>query len=108
VRGFLGLAGYYRKFIRDFGIIATPLTHLLHKEAFAWTPEAAEAFVALKHALSSGPVLQMPDFDRRFVMDCDASGAGFDAILHLGQVPWASSVGSSLLDTSSWWPKSVN
>jgi len=89
VRGFLGLAGYYRKFIRDFGSIAAPLTRLLRKEAFAWTPEAAEAFDALKRALSSAPVLQMLDFTREFVVDCDASGAGFGAVLHQGSGPLA-------------------
>ena len=84
VRSFLGHAGYYRKFIRDFGTIAAPLTRLLCKEAFAWTEEAAEAFAALKQALSTGPVLQMPDFERQFVVDCDASGTGFGAVLHQG------------------------
>ena len=57
--------------------------------AFAWTAEAAEAFTALKKALSTGPVLQMPDFERQFVVDCDASGTGFGAVLHQGSGPLA-------------------
>jgi transposase InsO family protein len=89
VRGFLGLAGYYRKFIKDFGSIAAPLTRLLRKEAFVWDTEAAEAFERLKRALSSAPVLQMPDFERQFVVDCDASGTGFGAVLHQGAGPLA-------------------
>ena len=89
VRGFLGLAGYYRKFIRDFGAIAAPLTRLLRKEAFAWTAEAAEAFAALKRALSTDSVLHMPDFERQFVVDYDASGTGFGVILHQGSGPLA-------------------
>lgn len=82
VRGFLGLAGYYWKFIQNFGTIAAPLTRLLRNGAFAWTPEAAEAFAVLKRALSTGPVLQLPDFDRKFIVDCDASGTDFSAVLH--------------------------
>lgn len=57
VRGFLGFAGNYRKFIRDYGAIAAPLTALLKKEAFRWSPNSAATFAALKTALSSAPVL---------------------------------------------------
>ena len=76
LRGFLGLAGYYRKFIRDFGLIAASLTRLLRRDAFAWDDDATAAFKVLKSALTTGPVLQMPDFATTFVVDCDASVRG--------------------------------
>jgi hypothetical protein len=89
LRGFLGLAGYYRKYIRDFGLIAAPLTRLLRRDAFTWDDDAEAAFQALKGALTTGPVLQMPDFSRSFVVDCDASGVGFGAVLHQTSGPLA-------------------
>ncbi|XP_052299962.1 uncharacterized protein LOC127903656 [Citrus sinensis] len=81
VRGFLGLAGYYRKFIRNFGCIAAPLTRLLTKEGFHWNKDAVAAFDQLKTALTSPHVLRLPDFSQRFVIECDASGIGIGAIL---------------------------
>ncbi|KAK0608302.1 hypothetical protein LWI29_028621 [Acer saccharum] len=81
VRGFLGLAGYYRKFIRGFGGIAAPLNRLLSKNGFHWTTEASVAFEQLKRALVSPPVLRLPDFTQQFIVESDACGVGIGAIL---------------------------
>ncbi|WVZ49241.1 hypothetical protein U9M48_000615 [Paspalum notatum var. saurae] len=85
VRGFLGLAGYYRRFIKGYGAMAAPLTKLLCKEGFRWTSEAETAFVNLRKALTQASVLQLPDFQRPFIVECDASGSGFGAMLHQGE-----------------------
>jgi hypothetical protein len=89
LRGFLRLAGYYRRFIQNFGAIAFPLTQLLKKNAFQWSKAADSAFQTLKQALTAAPVLQLPDFDQSFTVECDASGTGFGAVLHQGNGPIA-------------------
>ena len=81
VRGFLGLAGYYRKFISGFGGISAPLTRLLSNDGFQWTFESDVAFSQLKKALTSPSVLRLPDFSQSFVIECDACGVGIRAIL---------------------------
>jgi hypothetical protein len=85
VWGFLGLTCYYCKFIRSHGDIAAPLTQLLKREAFHWKPEAVAAFDSLKVALTSAPVLQLLDFTKPFIIDCDASGSSMGAVLHQDQ-----------------------
>lgn len=84
IRSFLGLVGYYQHYIDNFSEIASPLTESLKKNEpmkVQWSEEKERSFAALKSARSSWLVLRAPDFDRPFVLQCDASDRGMGAVL---------------------------
>ncbi|WVZ70875.1 hypothetical protein U9M48_019505 [Paspalum notatum var. saurae] len=82
VRGFLGLAGYYRRFIENFSKIAKPMTSLLEKNAeLRWTSAQQAAFDELKKRLITAPVLTLPDHQKKFIVYCDAFRDGLGCVL---------------------------
>ncbi|WVZ97041.1 hypothetical protein U9M48_042606 [Paspalum notatum var. saurae] len=82
IRSFLGLAGYYRRFIKDFSKIAKPMTSLTKKNAkFVWGPKCEDGFRELKKLLTTAPVLAQPDVTKPFDVYCDASGRGPGCVL---------------------------
>jgi hypothetical protein len=81
LHGFLGLAGYYHKFVKNYGNIVAPLTSLLKKNSFTWTRTVAQDFQTLKMSMCTTPILTLPDFTKTFVLECDASGKGIGVVL---------------------------
>ena len=82
VRSFLGLAGYYRRFVNGFSIIAAPMTRLLRKDVkFEWTEECQQSFEELKKLLTEAPVLIQPESGKEFVVYSDASLNGLGCVL---------------------------
>ncbi|MBW0563304.1 hypothetical protein O181_103019 [Austropuccinia psidii MF-1] len=87
IQSFLGFAGYYRKHIKDFASIARPYYKLCDKETvFEMTVDRVRAFEYLRQALTTAPLLLMPDFKLPFKLYIDASGDGFGAALHQVQI----------------------
>lgn len=87
IKQFLGLAGYYRRFIQNFSKISKPLTTLLKKETrFTWSDAQETAFTRLRDALCEEPVLQYPDFTKSFIVTTDASDTAIGGILSQGEI----------------------
>jgi hypothetical protein len=89
VRGFLGLTGYYRKFVKNYGVLAKPLTQLLKHKIFSWPLEADTTFQTLKHAMCCVPVLALLDFEVPFEIETDACEMGVGAMLSQNSHPIA-------------------
>ena len=89
LRGFLGLTGYYRRFIQGYELIAAPLTSLLKGGAWQWIIKAEEAFQTLKKCTTHAPVLALPDFNKPLIVETDASNSGVRAVLLKGKHPLA-------------------
>jgi hypothetical protein len=81
LQAFLGLTGYYRCFVKQYGIIAKPLTTLLKKKQFLWFEATIVDFTALKQAMASTLVLALPNFTEVFTIETDASDVGLVSII---------------------------
>jgi hypothetical protein len=87
VKSFLGLSGYYRRFIKNYGQVAKPLTSLLKKDApYIWNDLCQHSFELLKELLITAPILQYPDFSKPFNLTCDASNFAIGCVLSQGPI----------------------
>ena len=77
----MGLIGYYRKFVQNYDLIAQALANLLKKGQFGWNKDAEDAFHTLKKAITTTPILAMPNFNETFTVETDALGDEIGAVL---------------------------
>lgn len=81
LQSFLVLTGFYRKFIKNYATTVVPLTILLCKDKFSWSPEAQATFQQLKYLMTQAPILATSDFTVPFTLETDASGTTIEAVL---------------------------
>lgn len=89
LQGFLRLTGYYRKFIKDYEKIVSPLIDMLKKNNFQWSSKAESVFLEIKKVMTYGLVLVLPDFTKTFIIKCDASNSGVGVVLTQEKKPIA-------------------
>ena len=82
IRSFLGLVGYYQRFIKDFSRIVAPLTKLIRKDMkFVWSDKCKKGFLEIKHLLTNAPMLVVPDGNQGLVVYTDTCGTGLGSVL---------------------------
>ena len=89
LRGFLGLTGCYRRFIKDYSNICQPLYAALRKDNFQWGPQQQQAFDTLKKVMTTPPMLSLPNFSQPFVLETDSCQNGIGAVLMQNNKPLA-------------------
>jgi hypothetical protein len=89
LKSFIGLCTYYKRYVKGFSQLATPLTDLTKKGAFSWSDIAQKTFDNIKQVMSSCPFLALPDFTQPFIVEYDASGEGIAGILMQNHHPIA-------------------
>ena len=86
LRGFIGICTYYRKFVKGFSQLTSPLTDLTKKDVFQWHEGAEKYFQRMKEVISNCHILALPNFSKPFVLECDAPRKGIGAVQYISRV----------------------